>query len=153
MDIEGSWVNQNGSTVEFSEGEDGALNGVYRSSKGRSASGKAYPLSGRRNGEVLSFLVDWRDADENLSSITSFTGRIGTNREGEPIIHTVWVLVRQWENEERTKPPACGTRSSRTRTCSHAFSSTRGSRPPPPVAARATPKKLLKALRNATSDS
>ena len=56
------------------------------------------------NGEVLAFQVDWQDADANLGSITSFSGRVGRDAEGRDIIHTVWVLVRQWENEERTRP-------------------------------------------------
>lgn len=104
MQVDGSWINQNGSTVELSVDGSGRLSGWYCSRKGRSASGKRYPLQGRVNGEVLSFQVDWQDADANLGSITSFSGRVGRDAEGRDIIHTVWVLVRQWENEERTRP-------------------------------------------------
>ena len=104
MEIAGTWINQNGSTVELEEDADGRLSGTYRSSKGRSVQGKGYALQGLRNGDVLTFSVDWNDGDVNLGSITSFSGRVGGDGAGEPVIHTVWVLVRQWENEERTKP-------------------------------------------------
>lgn len=104
MNLTGEWINQNGSTVELSEAADGALAGFYCSRKGRSASGKRYPLFGRVNDEVLTFYVNWADDDDNLHSITSFVGRRGTNPDGQDIIHTMWHLVRQWENEERTRP-------------------------------------------------
>ncbi len=101
--ISGTWVNQNGSTLEF-EAENGALRGWFCSRKGRSAAGKRYPLAGVHNGEVLAFHVNWKDADANLESITSFSGRLQTDSSGRLSIHTMWTLVRRWENEERTKP-------------------------------------------------
>lgn len=100
--ISGRWVNQNGSIVSFEE-SDGTLTGQYVSRKGRSAAGKHYPLTGVINGEVLSFAVSWQDEDANLESITSFTGRL-ERRGGEVYaIHTMWILARRWENEERSK--------------------------------------------------
>lgn len=102
--IEGAWVNQNGSTVELHESDDGLLRGVYHSRKGRSVAGKGYPLTGQRNAEVLTFSVNWNDAEVNLASMTSFAGRIVTDADGQMSIHTVWVLVRQFEDEHRTKP-------------------------------------------------
>ncbi|MFN3237814.1 MAG: avidin/streptavidin family protein [Pseudomonadales bacterium] len=100
--ISGRWVNQNGSIVEFEE-QQGVLSGVYISRKGRSAAGKQYPLTGVINGEVLAFAVNWQDDDANLESITSFTGRL-ERRNGEVYaVHTMWVLARRWENEERTR--------------------------------------------------
>ncbi len=104
MQIDGTWINQNGSTVELSVDASGCLSGWYCSRKGRSASGKRYPLHGQVNDEVLVFYVDWQDADDNLGSVTSFSGRVGRDQEGFEVIHTVWVLVRQWENEERSRP-------------------------------------------------
>lgn len=50
--IEGTWTNQNGSTVELVD-ENGVITGYYCSRKGRSASGKRYALSGIPNGAVL----------------------------------------------------------------------------------------------------
>ncbi len=100
--ISGRWVNQNGSVVEFDEHE-GVLTGHYVSRKGRSASGKRYPLSGVINGEVLSFAVSWQDDEANLESITSFTGRLERRNGSIYAIHTMWILARRWENEERSK--------------------------------------------------
>lgn len=104
MQIDGTWINQNGSTVELESDDDGRLSGYYCSRKGRAAAGRRYPLIGQLNDEVLAFLVNWHDAEGNLQSITSFSGRVGRDPDGREVIHTVWVLVRQWENEERTRP-------------------------------------------------
>ncbi len=104
MQLDGTWINQNGSTVDLESGPSGRLTGHYCSRKGRAASGKRYPLFGQRNGDVLTFYVSWQDADDNLAAITSFCGRIGRDAEGRDIIHTVWVLARQWEDAERSHP-------------------------------------------------
>ena len=104
MDIDGTWINQNGSTVSFVTTADGALSGTYESQKGRAARGKRYPLRGKVNGEIVAFQVDWRTDSENLHSITSFTGRLGHDPDGAPALHTLWVLARQFEDEARTKP-------------------------------------------------
>jgi hypothetical protein len=104
MQIDGTWINQNRSTVEIHTDAAGCISGHYRSRKGRSAAGKAYPIVGQVSGDVLAFQVCWRDGDDDLQSITSFSGRLGRDASGAEVIHTVWVLVRQWENEERTRP-------------------------------------------------
>ena len=104
MNIDGEWINQNGSTVTFEQHTDGTLSGTYRSRKGRGAVGNSYPLTGHVNGELVAFQVDWRDASANLSAITSFTGRLGRDADGQPVLHTMWVLARQFEDEARTKP-------------------------------------------------
>ena len=104
MTIDGIWINQNGSTVELESDDHGDLRGWYCSRKGRSASGKRYAVVGQINGEVLAFQVSWRDSEENLAAITTFAGRLGHDAAGCEVLHTVWVLARQWENEERTKP-------------------------------------------------
>jgi len=107
FDISGEWINQNRSLVRFDCAPDGTLSGSYVSRKGRAAAGKEYPLWGRRNGEVLNFLVDWRDDDHNLGAMTSFSGRLGRDADGRELIHTLWVLVRQWEDPEQSR--ATGT--------------------------------------------
>ncbi|MEQ8692046.1 MAG: avidin/streptavidin family protein [Pseudomonadales bacterium] len=101
-EISGSWVNQNGSILEIKQ-DNGTLSGHYISRKGRSASGKRYPLGGAINGDVLSFYVDWQDDDANLESITSFSGRVERNADGIAAIHTMWVLVRRWEDQAQTR--------------------------------------------------
>jgi uncharacterized protein YndB with AHSA1/START domain len=104
MNIDGEWINQNGSTVTFEQHADGTLSGTYRSRKGRGAVGNSYALTGHVNGELVAFQVDWRDNAANLHAITSFTGRLGREVDGRTVLHTVWVLARQFEDEARTKP-------------------------------------------------
>jgi hypothetical protein len=103
MSVDGTWINQNGSTVELAVDRGGTVSGHYMSRKGRAAAGKRYPITGRVNEGVIAFQVDWQDRLENLNAITSFSGRIGRDAEGLEVIHTVWVLVRQWEDAERTR--------------------------------------------------
>ena len=100
--IEGKWINQNGSVLELIE-DKGKLDGSYVSRKGRSAAGKSYPLMGQRNGSVLAFQVNWQDEKSNLESITSFSGRLALDPVGVPTIHTMWTLVRRWEDEAQKK--------------------------------------------------
>ena len=102
--IEGTWVNQHGSTLTLECDASGRLSGSYCTSKGRAASGKAYPIIGQVNGEVFAFQVNWMDESENLAAITSFSGRLGRDLGGQTTLHTMWVLARQWEDAERSRP-------------------------------------------------
>ncbi|MXY51570.1 MAG: hypothetical protein F4Y86_03440 [Gammaproteobacteria bacterium] len=99
-DLVGEWVNQNGSRLRI-EGVDagGELRGTFQSAKGRAAQDRSYPVVGVANGEVVSFAVNFADDAANLHSISTFSGRLdGTT------LHTLWVLARQFEDAERTKP-------------------------------------------------
>ena len=104
MDINGSWENQNGSSVEFVVDANGRISGQYRSRKGRAVAGLSYPISGSQNGELVAFQVNWRDSETNLHAITSFAGRCAVNADGCDVIHTVWVLARQFEDDTQAKP-------------------------------------------------
>lgn len=100
----GRWVNQNGSTLELVVAEDGAVAGWFESRKGRAAAGRRYAVAGRANGELVSFLVDFRADDHNLGSITSFSGRLAVHADGAQVLHTMWVLARGFEDAEHTRP-------------------------------------------------
>ncbi|MEE9254482.1 MAG: avidin/streptavidin family protein [Pseudomonadales bacterium] len=104
IDLTGSWINQNGSILEITETGAGHLDGVFTSSRGRASREKHFPVLGVANGEIVSFVVDFRDSEENLHSMTNFTGRYVVDREGLEQIHTIWVLARQFEDEAREKP-------------------------------------------------
>ena len=96
----GEWVNQNGSRLCIDRVDDaGELRGTFQSAKGRAAQGKPYPVLGLANGEVFSFAVNFIDDDANLQSISTFSGRLDSNT-----LHTLWVLARQHEDAEGTKP-------------------------------------------------
>lgn len=102
--MSGRWVNQNGSVLMVEVAEGGAVTGWFESRKGRAARGQRYTVVGRANGELLSFLVDFRTDDHNLGSITSFSGRHARDANGNAELHTVWVLARGFEDPERTRP-------------------------------------------------
>lgn len=104
IEARGRWINQNGSILEIDAPADGRLTGTFQSAKGRAAQGKAYPVTGVVNGELVSFIVSFDDGAENLCSITSFSGRLVRDRDGVERLHTVWLLARQFEDEARTKP-------------------------------------------------
>ena len=101
--LTGTWINQNGSTLELDEATDGRLYGRFLSRKGRTAEGVYYPVLGVRNNGVAAFFVNFKDPATNLGSITSFSGRIV---EGEPArtLHTVWTLAREFQDSEGTNP-------------------------------------------------
>lgn len=104
MDINGTWVNQNGSTVTFKADASGCVRGEFRSRKGRAASDTGYALAGMQNGELLAFQVDWREDEVNLHSMASFACRLAVDNDGRDTIHAMWVLARQFEDETLSKP-------------------------------------------------
>jgi len=103
-DIRGSWVNQNGSTLVIEDVNDGQIIGRFESQKGRAAKGIEYPVAGLQNGELVSFLVSFVSAEQNLHAITSFAGRWENGNDGVQRIHTTWILSRQFEDADMQKP-------------------------------------------------
>lgn len=104
MDIDGVWENQNGSRLLVAESDRHTFSGEFFSEKGRAERGKGYPVKGVHNGELMSFLVDFRDEHANLAAVTSFSGRLATTPEGRRVLHTMWTLARQYEDSERSRP-------------------------------------------------
>lgn len=102
MKLLGSWVNQNGSilTIEFEKHD--IFSGDFVSSKGRAARGMTYPVIGVKNHDLVSFSVDFRTSGQDLRAISTFAGRVVPG--AEPTIHTVWILAREFEDSEQTKP-------------------------------------------------
>lgn len=103
-DIRGRWVNQNGSTLVIDDVDDGQIIGRFESLKGRAAKGIEYPVTGLQNGELVSFLVSFLSAEQNLHAITTFSGRWESGSDGIHRIHTTWILSRQFEDSEMQKP-------------------------------------------------
>lgn len=99
MELCGEWENQNGSILAIDEVRDGTFTGSFESAKGRAARGRRYPVQGAVNGELVAFAVNFVDEEDNLHSISNFSGRL----QGH-VLHTVWVLARAFEDAERTKP-------------------------------------------------
>lgn len=99
MELTGEWENQNGSVLTIGPVDNGAFEGTFVSTKGRAARNRCYPVRGTVNGNLVAFAVDFRDDEDNLHSISNFTGRLH-----DGVLHTVWVLAREFEDAERTKP-------------------------------------------------
>lgn len=103
-ELTGDWVNQNGSCLRILEVDGGLIKGTFESKKGRAARGKEYQVVGIHNGEILCFIVNFIDQEENLHATSCFNGRIVASENGDQQIHTLWVLTRQFEDEARSKP-------------------------------------------------
>lgn len=99
MELSGDWENQNGSVLSIGRVEEGAFSGRFVSAKGRAARDRSYPVAGVVNGSLVAFAVNFVDEDDNLGSISNFTGRLE-----DGVLHTVWVLARAFEDSERSKP-------------------------------------------------
>ena len=80
MDLDGTWINQNGSTLKLAVASDGTITGEFRTGKGRAAANRPYEIVGRRNEGLVAFHVDWQDIEVNLHAMVSFTGRLRRRR-------------------------------------------------------------------------
>lgn len=99
MNLSGDWENQNGSVLRIGPVENGAFEGTFVSTKGRAVRNRGYPVRGTVNGELLAFAVNFADDADKAHSISNFTGRLH-----DGVLHTVWVLAREFEDAQRTKP-------------------------------------------------
>jgi len=104
VDLLGAWVNQNDSVLWVDAQADGRFSGRFVSKKGRAAKGLTYSVHGSVNGELVSFAVNFRGDGDNLSAITSFSGRFERGANGIDRVHTIWTLARQYEDPSRSKP-------------------------------------------------
>ena len=103
VDITGKWINQNGSTLIIEDVYNGNIRGKFESKKGRAARSIEYPMVGLQNGELVSFIVNFDSEDDNLHSMTSFSGRLQVDTDGVQNLHTTWILSRQFEDADRKK--------------------------------------------------
>ena len=92
--LDGIWVNEAGSAVAFSVADDGRISGDYRTELGAPDSGARFPLTGWAQRDVVSFSVSFT----NFGSITSWSGQISEDRDGD-YIRTLWHLSRDVADE------------------------------------------------------
>lgn len=105
VEFAGTWQNQNGSLLRIAPVDgNGRFEGTFVSNKGRAEVGREYPAFGVVNGEVASFTVDFGDGAPNLASITTFAARWIRAADGNPRLHTVWLLARQYADAAQTEP-------------------------------------------------
>lgn len=101
MNLLGKWENQNGSILEVTDVDGYNFRGNFISTKGRAVRGTRYPVQGIVNGELISFSVNFVEGDDNRASIATFSGRM---HDDEAKLHTVWIVAREFEDSEQTKP-------------------------------------------------
>ena len=99
MELSGEWENQNGSVLTIGTVDGGLFHGTFVSAKGRAARDRRYPVNGVVNGSLIAFAVNFVDQGVNLHSVSNFSGRVH-----DGVLHTVWILAREFEDAERTKP-------------------------------------------------
>jgi uncharacterized protein (DUF2147 family) len=97
MSISGTWKNQLGSTLVLTvKGKN--ISGYYKTAVGDVNRSKRYPVVGIRDGEIISFIVLWKDH----SSITSWVGRHITASDGERI-YTMWLMADLYRDKKLKK--------------------------------------------------
>ena len=87
-DVDGTWVNERGSSVTFST-RDGLLSGHYNTQLGNPDPATRFPLTGFIEGDQMTFTVNFK----GYGSLTSWTGQMSEDADGV-YIRTLWHLTR-----------------------------------------------------------
>ena len=95
--LDGWWHNQLGSEMEVKcDEKTGTLSGRYRTNTGPTPDA-FYPVTGTVNGDVISFMVNWKrpiDGGTTHGSVATWVGQHTLNKEGKDEIRTMWLLQR-----------------------------------------------------------
>ncbi len=95
-DFHGLWRNDNGSEMKLTVPIDGVLAGVYRTAVGHPEASEEFPLHGFVNRELIVFCVNFG----LHNSLTSWTGKLTRDADGDAVIHTLWHLARNPKDGE-----------------------------------------------------
>ncbi len=91
----GQWVNDRDSAVTFRV-TDGLLSGYYQTALGQPDKSQKFPLTGFAEGDQITFTVNFK----GYGSMTSWTGQMTEDQDGEPYIRTLWNLTRDVPDAE-----------------------------------------------------
>lgn len=93
----GSWINDRGSLVKFTQVSrpaadelSGQISGFYQTNLGQPDKSKKFPLTGFTQGDQITFTVNF----QGFGSLTSWTGQLTQDAQGEEYIRTLWNLTR-----------------------------------------------------------
>ncbi|AME28648.1 avidin/streptavidin family protein [Burkholderia sp. PAMC 26561] len=89
IDFSGSWKNDLGSTMQLTQQGD-ELTGTYDSNVSSGGVTTKGDLRGYVDGDLISFVVHWRD----FQAITSWVGQCEPNT-GNTKINTLWQMTKQ----------------------------------------------------------
>lgn len=104
MNLSGTWINQQGSTMEITVA-DNKITGFYLTKKGSPNPTDKFELTGYTNGELLCFMVNFLNKNQNHHSLTAWVGRYVKEDTTEKI-YTVWHLAKKYtdsHNKEKTE--------------------------------------------------
>jgi hypothetical protein len=87
--IDGLWSNPSGAELALTQ-RGALIGGTYRTHLGEARLGKAYPVTGWRDGRCLGFSVSWAPESDSL---TTWAGLLGLNEAGETVIDATFLLV------------------------------------------------------------
>jgi hypothetical protein len=101
MDISGDWYNELKSKMVLTV-DGSALTGTYNTGVG-DASGE-YSLVGRwdpsgEESQAIGFVVTWQNGSKNTPAVTSWSGQVQTNDQGDEVILTTWLLTEETERD------------------------------------------------------
>jgi hypothetical protein len=91
VDFSGSWVNELGSVVEFTQNGN-VLAGTYTSAVSEGASSTTGEVQGYVNGNLISFVVFWNE----FQAITAWVGQLDSLNSASAI-NTLWQMTNQTE--------------------------------------------------------
>jgi len=89
IDFSGSWKNELGSTMQLAQ-QGNELTGTYKSKVSSGGGTTIGDLRGYVDGDLISFVVHWRD----FQAITSWVGQSEPNT-GDKRINTLWQMTKQ----------------------------------------------------------
>jgi hypothetical protein len=89
-EFSGKWINELGSTMTIEQAGD-TLSGVYESKVSSSGTTTAGDLLGYVDGNLISFVVHWRD----FQAITAWVGQLVVPDFESPTIDTLWQMTTQ----------------------------------------------------------
>jgi len=94
----GQWVNDRNSAVTF-QLKDGLLSGYYQTALGQPDKSKKFPLTGFVEGDQITFTVNFK----GYGSLTSWTGQLTEDAEGDAYIRTLWNLTRDVPDDKEAE--------------------------------------------------
>lgn len=86
--VDGTWRNESGAELRLAQ-SGRRLAGSYRTRLGEARLGKAYDITGWRDGRCLGWSVSWAPESDSLTTWAGLLGEAG----GEPVIDAMFLLV------------------------------------------------------------
>src|SRR6266545_2318681 len=112
MQLKGTWYNELGSEMILTTVQAGRVEGTYETFVSECAKGK-YLLIGRTDtdndaAENIGFVVSWENENGSCDSVTTWSGEVQTDKDGEEVIRTTWLLTMETAQNANWKSTLIG---------------------------------------------